>query len=139
MSSRQDMLHRAALEYVELQASAETLATDLATLRRTLITGLHKGEGVEVDANTVLTVVDRPQERKAITQKALHEAGVPQVCVDKLLRATKPPANAPRVHTLKLVLLSVFEATRERAASSGGAGVGKGKEEYMQAEAEDEN
>lgn len=114
MATRNKRLQELAAEYTELTAALTTVQTDLAALKAELLRGLQKGEGVEVDANTVLTVAERVPDRKAITQKLMHEAKVPQACIDALLKATKPHAGS-RTRTLKLVLLSEFTASVARA------------------------
>lgn len=113
MPSRYEVIHAAALEYVELMATLASVQEDVALVRKMLLSKMMKGEGIELTDATVLVIMDHAPDRKNITQKMLHEAGVPQTCFDRLMKATKPPIGK-RVRTLKTVLASDFEASHKR-------------------------
>jgi hypothetical protein len=110
-----DALHEAAVEYVELTEMLSKVQGDLAVIRRQLLDELVKGDGIEVSSNTVLAVTDHPADRRPITQKMLHDAGVPKTAFDKLMAVTKPPTEK-RIRGLRVVLKSDFEA-RVRGSS----------------------
>ena len=109
-----------AQEYFELTADYAVLQKDVADLKQRLIRDMRQGEGVEVSPNTVLALVEKPNERKLITQKLLREVGVPLLYVNALLEATSP--QGARTLALKTMLTSEFDARTERDASGGGAG-----------------
>lgn len=138
MDARSARLQHAALEYVRLGEEVAERQAAIGRLRIELVQELQKGEGVEVDANTVLVVCDRVAARKAVTQKILKAAGVPDDCFERIMKATRPRVTAKKGRKLKTMLLSAFEASLELARKQKAARAVASEESAVDEEGDEE-
>jgi hypothetical protein len=117
---RSQRLQFVAREYMEHLRALADVNEELNALKMELLATMHGAEGVEVDVNTVLVVVDKPAERKPVTQKLMREAGVSEEVLGRILAATAP--SGKRVKKLKTMLLDVFLAAQDRKRDATAAG-----------------
>ena len=120
MDARSKRLQFVAKEYMEHTRAMSELNEELNDLKAELIMTMRDTEGVEVDVNTVLVVIEKPSERKPVTQKLMREAGVSVECMARILKATAPTGR--RGKKIKTMLLDAFLATQDRKRAGTGAG-----------------
>ena len=120
MDTRSKRLQFLAKEYVQHTRAMSELNEELNDLKAELIMTMRDTEGVEVDVNTVLIVVEKPSERKPVTQKLMREPGVSVECMARILKATAPSGR--RGKKIKTVLLDAFLAAQDRRRDAVGRG-----------------
>lgn len=96
--------------YAQLHAESAALNARLRELTAQLLQELAPYEAVDVGPSLVLAHVEKPVQRRPITQKILRDAGIPADLLADILDATAP--GGARTGQLRLMVKTAYDALK---------------------------